>query len=367
VSDPVPLRRPRQSERERRHLPKAVGVTVVLVVLLALIGIAFVGGRAVLSSFGSSSSASPDYAGDGVDPVLVQVQDGESASQIATTLQAKDVVKSTAAFREAAAADDRSRSVQPGFYRLRTQMSAAAALGLLLDPSSRAESRVTLPEGVTLADALQRIADGTEVPLKDLKKAVADPKALGLPEYADGQVEGFLFPATYDIEPGTNAVQTLRMMVQRFNESASEVDLESRAAELGRTPYEVLTTASLIEKETAFAGDRAKVARVVYNRLAADMPLQFDSTVNYIRKEKKARLSLDDIKVESDYNTYLNQGLPPTPIDSPGEAALEAALSPAAGNYIYFVTIAKDGHSLFTNSYDAFVNAKNKAKAEGVY
>jgi len=362
----VPLRSPRPSERERRHLPKAVGVSAVLLILLALVGVAFVGGRTVLSSF-SSSSASPDYTGDGVDSVLVQVEEGESASQIATTLQSKDVVKSTAAFREAAAADERSRSVQPGFYRLRTQMSAASALTLLLDPSSRAESRVTLPEGVTLADALQRIADGTEVPLKDLKKAVADPEALGLPDYADGQVEGFLFPATYDIEPGTNAVQTLKMMVQRFDESAAALDLEGRAEELGRTPYEVLTTASLIEKETAFAGDRAKVARVVYNRLEADMPLQFDSTVNYIRTEKKARLSLDDIKVESDYNTYQNQGLPPTPIDSPGEAAIEAALEPADGNYIYFVTIAKDGRSLFTNSYDDFINAKNKAKAEGVY
>ena len=366
MTEPVPLRNPSGSERERRHLPKAVGVTVVLLILLAMVGVAVIGGRAVISSF-SSPAASPDYNGDGVDPVLVQVEDGWSASQIATTLQKKDVVKSAGAFREAAAADERSRSVQPGFYRLRTQMSAASALSLLLDPSSRAESRVTLPEGVTLADALKRIAASTEVPLKDLRKAVAHPEALGLPEYADGQVEGFLFPATYDIEPGTSAVDTLKLMVQRFGESAAGVDLEGRAEKLGRTPYEVVTTASLIEKETAFAADRAKVARVVYNRLDADMALQFDSTVNYIRKEKKARLSLDDIKVESDYNTYLNQGLPPTPIDSPGEAALEAALEPAEGDYIYFVTIAKNGRSLFTSSYDDFINAKNKAQAEGVY
>ena len=157
------------------------------------------------------------------------------------------------------------------------------------------------------------------------------------------------------------------MMVERYREAATELELEARAERLGRTPYEVLVTASLIEKETAFAGDRSKVARVVYNRLDDGMPLQFDSTVNYIRTEKKARLSLDDLKQESDYNTYQNTGLPPTPIDSPGAEAIEAALSPAEGDYVYFVTIDEDGRSLFTADYDEFINAKNKAKAEGVY
>jgi len=246
-------------------------------------------------------------------------------------------------------------------------MSAAGALALLLDPASRARSRVTLPEGVTTAVALKRIADATEVPLKDLQAAVGDPSVLGLPDYAEGQVEGFLFPATYDVEPGTSAVDALKLMTARFAKAAQDVDLVDRAEAIGRTPYEVLITASLIEKETAFPADRNKVARVVYNRLDKDMPLQFDSTVNYIRSEKKARLSLDDLKQESDYNTYQNTGLPPTPIDSPGAEAIEAALSPAEGDYVYFVTIDEDGRSLFTADYDEFINAKNKAKAEGVY
>ena len=360
------LERPRRRVRPRRRLPKAVGVLVVLLVVAGLLGGAVLGGRALLGSF-TAGASSPDYAGEGTGEVLVQVADGDSASDIAAALRAKDVVKSTGAFREVAAADERSRSLQPGFYRLRTQMSAASALALLLDPASRARSRVTLPEGVTLAVALKRIADSTEVPLKDLQKAVASPRALGLPAYADGQVEGFLFPATYDIEPGTTAVQALKMMVERFDEAAQELDLEGRAEALGRTPYEVLITASLVEEETAFPDDRSKVARVVYNRLEDGMPLQFDSTVNYIRDEQKLRLSLNDLRVESEYNTYRNRGLPPTPIASPGEAALEAALAPAKGDYVYFVRVDEEGRSLFTSDYDEFLRAKAKAQREGVY
>ena len=339
---------------------------IVALVMFGLLGGAALGARALLSSFGGGSG-NADYAGGGTGEVLVQVDEGDTASDIALVLREKDVVASAAAFRTIAAQDTRSRSVQPGFYRLRAQMSASAALDMLLDPAARAASRVTLPEGVTLADALERIADTTDVPLKQLQSAVAEPEELGLPDYAGGQVEGFLFPATYDVEPGTGAVQVLQMMVDRFEEAAAELDLEARADALGRTPYEVLTTASLIEKETAYPDDRAKVARVVYNRLDDGMPLQFDSTVNYIRTEKKARLSLDDLKQESDYNTYQNTGLPPTPIDSPGVEAIEAALEPADGDFVYFVTIAKDGRSLFTADYDEFINAKKKAQAEGVY
>ena len=349
--------------RTRRGRGPALALFALLLVVL-LVGV-FVGGRAVLDAVRGPSTA--DFSGEGTGEVLVQVQPGDTATDIGAELAEKGVVKSGAAFAEAAADDDRSRSVQPGFYRLRQQMSGTAAVGLLLDPASRARSRVTLPEGVTLADALQRISDGADLPLEELQAALEDPEAIGLPDYADGQAEGFLFPATYDVEPGSSAVEVLTMMTDRFRQAAEAVDLEGRAEELGRTPYEVVTTASLIEKETAFAADRAKVARVVYNRLADDMPLQFDSTVNYIREEKKARLSLDDLEQESAYNTYQNKGLPPTPIDSPGQEALEAALDPAEGDWIYFITTSRDGSSLFTSDYQEFLRAKDKAQAEGIY
>jgi UPF0755 protein len=156
-------------------------------------------------------------------------------------------------------------------------------------------------------------------------------------------------------------------MTARYQQASQDVDLVAGAARIGRTPYDVLITASLIEKETAFTADRPKVARVVYNRLDAGKPLEFDSTVNYLRTEKKARLSVDDTKQESAYNTYQVKGLPPTPIDSPGDAALKAALQPDDGDWIYFVTVSKDGSSLFTSDYQAFLAAKAKAKDDGVY
>ena len=347
--------------RRRRGL-RVFALLLFLVVLVALTIGVVVGGRAVLAA-----RETPDYSGDGTGSVLVQVRPGQTASDIATTMRADGVVKSEKAFRKAATADARSRSVQPGFYTLHSHMSGAAAVALLLDPASRTRSRVTLPEGITLAVALQKIADATEVPLADLQQAAADPAALGLPAYAAGQVEGFLYPATYDVEPGTSAVNTLRLMTARYAKAAAELSLEARAAAIGQTPYAVLITASLIEKETAFAPDRPRVARVVYNRLAINMPLQLDSTVNYIRTEKKARLSLDDLKQESAYNTYDNKGLPPTPIDSPGEAAIDAALNPAEGNWTYFVIVAKDGSSLFTDDYNVFVETKKQSKAAGLY
>lgn len=352
-----------ETRRPPRRLPKPVGLLVVLTVLLALVGGIALGGKKLYdSAFGAA-----DYDGAGSGSVVVQIRAGDNAADIAATLVAKDVVKSAKAFTNAAKADSRSRTLQPGFYALRSKMAAAQALTLLLDPKARVRGRVTLPEGIALARVVDRLVKFTELTRADVVAALKNPAVLGLPSYARNRPEGFLFPATYDVEPGTGAVDALVMMTQKFTEEAAGLDLEEQARNLGLTAYQVVTIASIVEAETALDADRGKVARVVLNRLAKGMPLQLDSTVNYIREEKKARLTLDDIAVESPYNTYLNKGLPPTPINSPGRKALEAALTPAAGDWIYFITIDKQGNSLFTSSYDEFLAAKAKAKRDGVY
>ena len=358
-----PARPRRGPRRRRRRGGRVVAVLFVLLLVAGLVGGGAYGVSRVLKHFTSA----PDYAGPGTGSVVVQVKDGDTATSVAGTLRSVDVIASTAAFVKVANADPRSASLQPGFYSMLKQMKARDAFGRLLDPSARVQARVVLPEGLSLAQALVSISQQAKLPLDQVQQAAADGAALGLPPWAKGQLEGFLFPATYDVQPGTTAPQLLKAMVQRFLTSEQKLGLDQRAAELGVSPYDIVRTASLIEKETAFPSDRPKVARVVYNRLKIGMPLQFDSTVNYIREEKKARLSLDDIKVESAYNTYLNQGLPPTPIGSPGEATLEAALQPADGDYVYFVTISKSGESLFTKDYNEFLRAKAKAQADGVY
>lgn len=336
---------------------------VVLAVAVALLAaLAYGGARAYDSVFGVA-----DYSGSGTGHVLVQVKPGDSSADIGATLLSREVVKSVKAFTEAAKKDKRSRGIQPGYYDLRHHMSGASALARLLDPAARVRGRVTLPEGIPLSVVVDRLVRYTELTRTDVVAALKNPAVLGLPAYASKHPEGFLFPATYDVEPGTAAVDALRMMTDKFAEVAAGLDLESRAAALKLSPYQVVIIASIIEDETAVDADRAKVARVVLNRLAKGMPLQLDSTVNYVRTEKKARLSLDDIAVESPYNTYTHTGLPPTPIGSPGEKALEAALSPADGDWLYFVTIDKAGNSLFTSDYQEFLRAKAKAKREGVY
>jgi len=337
--------------------------TLVLAVAVALFASLLYGGKLAYDAV----LGAPDYSGQGTGQVLVQVKPGDSASDIGATLAARGVVKSARAFTKAAKHDKRARALQPGFYQLRLHMSGASALALLLDPSARVRGRVTLPEGIPLSQVVVRLVTYTELTRPDVVAALQNPAVLGLPSWAANHPEGFLFPATYDVEPGTGAVDALQMMTEKFAEVAASLDLEAAAARLHLSPYQVVTIASIIEDETAVDADRAKVARVILNRLARNMPLQLDSTVNYVRAEKKARLSLGDIQVESPYNTYQHKGLPPTPIDSPGEKALEAALNPAAGDWLYFVTIDKAGNSLFTSNYQQFLRAKAKAQRDGVY
>ena len=345
------------------RLPKPVGLAVVATVLLALVAGVVLGGKAAYdAAFGA-----PDYSGSGSGQVVVHVSPGDTARDIGAILVAQGVVRSEKAFTRAAKADKRSTSVQPGYYALRLKMKASLALALLLDPASRVRGRVTLPEGIPLATVVDRLVKYTQLTRADVVQALQNPNVLGLPSYAGNKPEGFLFPATYDVDPGTAAVDALTMMTQKFAEVAAALDLENGARKLGLTPYDVVKIASLVEAETPLDADRAKVARVILNRLAKGMPLQLDSTVNYLRTEKKARLSLSDIGVESPYNTYLHKGLPPTPIDSPGEKALAAVLAPADGDWVYFITIDKAGHSLFTSSYQQFLAAKAKAQRDGVY
>ncbi|MDX6226348.1 MAG: hypothetical protein QOE64_2724 [Frankiales bacterium] len=353
IAEPPGAPRPRR----RGGLPALAALVALAVLLVA--GAVFVAHRL--------TGSSADYAGPGSGKVTVHIEQGDTAADIGARLVAAGVVKSVGAFREAAKAEPRSTSVQPGYYELKRGMKASAALALLLDPASRLRGRVTIPEGMSLSAILERVARDTEVKLTELKAAAADPAALGLPEYAAGHLEGYLFPATYDVEPGTTAVQVLTTMVTRFLRAADDVGLEEGARALGRTPEQVVAVASLLEKEAKLRDDFPKVARVIYNRLAKGMPLQLDSTVNYVLKQRSGHLTTAQTRIESPYNTYRHTGLPPTPIDSPGQIALEAALAPAAGDWVYFITVDKSGKAAFTSSYQEFLQLKQQAQLNGVY
>ncbi|MGH3344385.1 MAG: endolytic transglycosylase MltG [Carbonactinosporaceae bacterium] len=328
--------------------------------VLLVLGLVVVGGAGLLFVKGWLGPA-PDYRGAGSGRAVVKVETGDTASDIGAALYTADVVKSARAFVNAAEDDTRSRGLQPGYYRLHKRMKAALALEMMLEPASLIESRVTIPEGKRLAEILPLIAEHTELTPQQLRSAARDTGSLGLPGYADGRLEGFLFPATYEVPPGMGATELLRTMVERYRRAAGEVDLVARAGQAGITPREAITIASLVQAEARHDDDFGKVSRVIYNRLDLGMKLQFDSTVNYARGSSDIKLHQDDIEHDSPYNTYLHDGLPPGPIGSPGEQALEATLTPPKGDWLYFVTVdPKGGETKFTASYEEFQRFKNE-------
>lgn len=336
--------------RNQRSWVRRVVVLVVIVAVGLLLWNAF----SLVRNLGYVA----DYEGPGHDTASITVARGDSLTAIAGTLLDAGVVKSTDAFLRAADSDERAATIGPGVYQLRLEMSGEEALTLMLDPAARAANRLVLPEGLTLHETVDAAAKATGIAKKDFTAILDDPRDLALPSWAKGRPEGFLFPASYDLAGDEDATAILQQLVKRFDQAALDLDLEQRAKAIGRTPYEVLTIASIVQNE-ATPNDFAKVARVIYNRLDDDMPLQVDSTVAYGLDVTDIKLSDEQLQTDTPYNTYLHAGLPPTPINSPGEAAIEAALSPAKGKWLYFVTIdPQTGETKFTKNYDTFLKWK---------
>ena len=175
--------------------------------------------------------------------------------------------------------------------------------------------------------------------------------------------EGYLFPAKYDFEKGVTARQIVDRLLQQYLLETQDLDFAEAKERLDLTEHQVVTVASLIEKEAASPEEKPLIASVIYNRMRKDMPLQIDATIQYALKRPKENLSLDDLKVDSAYNTYENKGLPPGPICSPGKESLLAALNPANTDYLYYVLEENGEKHFFTKSYDDFLRAKAKAGA----
>ena len=366
-AEPDPWDRPSRSERRReeaqrrkRRRRRLILPLVTLVVIVALGAGALIGGRSLTSRFGST----PDYTGSGSGEALVVVKPGDTATDIATTMVSKGVVKSEKAFANAAKEDARALGIQPGTYKLHKQMSGAAALALILDPAARLLTRVTVPEGLTVAATLKLMAEKTTFKPADLQAAAKDAKALELPSYAKGKLEGFLFPDTYDVEPDTTAAGLLKSMVDEFKAKVDDAGLVQKAAAVNLQPYEMVTVASLVEKETQQADERGKVARVIYNRLDQNFFLGIDAAILYGLGRSSGGLSAADLAKDTPYNNRIYKGLPPTPIANPGIASLAAAVAPAKGPWLYYVLdAARPGHHLFTDDRDVFNTAKAKCQA----
>ena len=349
----------------RRGYAGCLAVLVALAVLAGLAWFAVSKGTEMLDKVLDSSSGE-DYPGPGTGKVLFEVEEGDSVAQIGRNLKADGVVASVDAWLSAANADDRSQGIQVGFYQLKKEMPAEDALEILVEPDNLMLAQVTIPEGLRVTDILDQLAEQTEFERAAFKKVLAKPASIGLPDYANGNPEGYLFPSTYDVGPKDGPRQILKRMVDRWRQAADDADLEQRAAELGKTPAELMIIASLVEAEGR-GDDMPKVARVIYNRL--DGPgdkggtnglLQVDASNAYgIGKSGTTALTEEELAVDTPYNTRLYPGLPPTPIEAPGEAAIDAAANPADGPWYYYVTVnLRTGETKFYEDYEGFLQGK---------
>ena len=354
-----PVRRRRRKKRDRKG---GVAVALSLLVILGLVA----GGYALVQGLGGkvgdvfAGEGAEDYPGPGEGEVVIEVTQGQTVAEVGRELKKQDVIASVDAFLVAANANPESSSMQPGFYQLQRKMPAGEALALLLSPESRVQAKVVLPEGLRLDETLKRLAESTELPLADYRAALKDARDLGLPRYAKRNAEGFLYPATYDVPPDANAREVLEQLFASYARAAEATGVERTQ----RPAYDIVIIASLVEAEARLPEDFGRVARVVYNRLEIGMPLQFDSTVNYALDADKELVTFEDLEADSPYNTYQNTGLPPGPINSPGERALDAAVNPPDGNWLYFVTVNPEtGETKFTNDYQEFLRFKQELKS----
>lgn len=336
----------RSRGRKRSHKPSGLRRFAVLLVTLLVLGGASYVAYKVLRPVAMEFLESNDYPGPGSGEVRITIEEGDSGAAIAQRLVDQDVVKSTKAYIEAANANAKSTGIQPGVYELRKQMSAADAVAILVESGNRITNAVVIPEGLWAKEIYVKLSEQTGIPVAEYQKAAADAKALGLPASAKGNVEGYLFPASYTFDPDTTAADHLKEMV------ANSV---SRLEKLGVTAENmehVVIVASLVEAEARLEADRPKVARVVENRLAAKMPLQFDSTVNYAIGKHGITTTDAARALDNPYNTYKIVGLPAGPIGNPGESAIKAAAEPAAGPWLYFVTVnPTSGETRFATTF----------------
>lgn len=354
----------------RRAKPKS-RVPGCLAVLVALAVIA--GGLYFVASWGVDAlrdqfAGAEDFSGPGTGSVTFEVEEGDTIAQMGRNLKEAGVIASVDAFTQAAAGNPDATRIQVGFYELRKEMAAADALEVLVDPANLVKNSLTIPEGLRVVDIVDRLVEHTGFGKQRFLKVLDNPDQLGLPDYAEGNPEGYLFPATYDFGPKAKPQDMLKAMVDRWRQAAEAADLEAAAADLGYTPQELMTIASLVQAEGR-GEDMAKVARVIYNRLEIEPNpsagfLQVDASVNYaLDKPTVARLTTAEIDsvADSPYNTYKQKGLPPTPIEAPGDDAIAAAANPADGPWFFYVTVnLRTGETKFTDSYDEFLSFKRE-------
>lgn len=357
---------PEDPDERKSRIARRTTLVIVLIVIGGLIGGGAYGwavyGERIRAVLGWDGPKDYEPGMEGAE-VHVVVVPGDTGESISTTLHEEGVTRTEKAFYDHLIDTGQNPEFQPGVYALREKMTSAAALEALLDPANRRESTVQLREGLTVAQSLSRISDATGLDLADLEAAVADPSTYGVEA---ASLEGWLFPATYEFEPGTAAEDIVRTLVDRAVESldAAGVAVADR--------QRVLTIASIIQREARYEADFYKVSRVIVNRMAPSNTetfgkLEMDSTAQYGYGEMHDGTASTSEEAQFDdnpWNTYVHEGLPVGPISNPGDLAIDAALHPADGPWLYFVTVnLETGETVFTATYEEHLKAVEQWRA----
>ena len=337
-----------ESGRPKRR--GAWGCLVGLLVVAALVAGAFFFLQGPIGSLVERFTPAPDYTGAGVGTVVFMIHDGETGSDIAQNLVDEGVTASYDAFYDLLLEQSPEPEFHPGAYQLAEEMSAQSALDALVDPAMKLENTFVIPEGTAVPDVLVAISEGAGIPLEELQAAAAEPPAnYGLPAEAT-TLEGFLFPATYTLDPGTDAHGVLQTLVDRQFEA-----LDSAAVPVDQR-WKTIVLASIVQREAGSnLEDFPKVARVFQNRLDHGMNLESDATVAYGTGNTHTVWTTDAERADASnpYNTYANPGLPIGPIGNPGDIAINAAVHPADGPWLFFVPVnLATGETVFSTTVE---------------
>lgn len=297
---------------------------------------------------------------------VVTIPQGTGASSIGQMLKSKGLIRSAAAFRIYGKLNGTEAKYQAGTYGISRSMSVGKIAQIIASGKTNTVS-VTIPEGLTEYQVAKKFSSAGLVKYSSFVNELengnfrSEFSFLKNAQKGKHQLEGYLFPDTYSVTPGTGSHEIIAMMLKRTQTQMNELKF-SKNLKKGYSVNQVMTIASIIEKECQTDQDRAKVSSVIYNRLKKDMPLQMDSTITYLLDQTgshKTQVTYKDLKIDSPYNTYKNAGLPPGPIASPGAASMKAALNPANTKYLYFVVSSKlDGSHVFSSSYSQFQKDK---------
>jgi UPF0755 protein len=293
--------------------------------------------------------------------ITVNIPAGANANQIASILRQKNLIRNENAFLFYLRVSGKDTQLKAGEYAL-AQSDSVQSIVEKIASGQVITYPFTIPEGFTLRQIAATLAEEGLVDKEEFLLVAGTYKfdywfLEGLPE-RNNRLEGFLFPDTYRVSKGYSEKQIIDMMLRRFEQIYSE-EYRQRAETIGFTTHQVITLASIIEKETRLDAERPIVSGVFHNRLAKNWRLESCATIQYLLDEPRERLTLADLAIDSKYNTYKHPGLPPGPIASPGRASIDAALNPAQIDYMFFV-LKQDGSHAFARTLVEHNRNKNK-------